>query len=69
MKKYRVSLARSYVVTIEAESEEKACKYAEFYIGNCCDASTFEERQKNKFSIVEIEPTINEAVDVEEAEE
>lgn len=27
MEKYRVSLARSYVVTIEAESEEKSCMF------------------------------------------
>lgn len=48
MRKYWVSLARSYVVTIEAENKEKACRYAGFYIEDCRDASTFEERRKNK---------------------
>lgn len=69
MKTYIVSLIRSYAVTIEAENEEKACRYAEFFIGDCYDLSTHEDKQNNKFSIIEIEPTINDAVDVEEYED
>lgn len=69
MKTYMVSLIRSYAVTIEAENEEKACRYAEFFIGDCHDLSTHEDKQNNKFSIIEIEPTINDAVDVEEYED
>lgn len=68
MKTYVVSLIRSYAVTIEAENEEKACRYAEFFIGDCRDLSTHEDKQNNKFSIIEIEPTINDAADVEEYE-
>lgn len=68
MKTYIVSLIRSYAVTIEAENEENACRYAEFFIGNCHDLSTYKDKQKNKFSITEIEPAFNEAVDVEEYE-
>ena len=66
MKTYKVSLSRSYIVTIKTENKEKACRYAEFYIGDCLDISTFEDKQKNKFSIEEIEPAINDAIDVEE---
>ena len=68
MKTYIVSLIRSYAVTIEAENEENACRHAEFFIGDCHDLSTYKDKQKNKFSITEIEPTFNEAVDVEEYE-
>ncbi|MBW7899702.1 hypothetical protein B188_10240 [Candidatus Brocadiaceae bacterium B188] len=69
MKTYLVSLVRSYAVTIEADNEEEACRCAEFFIGDCHDLSTHKDKQNNKFSIIEIEPTFNEAVDVEEAEE
>ena len=69
MKKYSVSLARSYIVTIEAEDKEKAKDYAEFFIGDCCDVSTFEDRQGHNFLIEEIEPAINDAIDVEEVKE
>jgi len=66
MKTYNVSLVRSYVVTIEAEDKEKAGDYAEFFIGDCYDISTSKDRQANNFLIEEIEPTINEAIDIEE---
>ena len=65
MKTYKVSLSRAYVVTIEAEDEENAKDYTEFFIGDCCDVSTFEDRKKHNFSIEEIDPTINDAIDVE----
>ena len=66
MKKYKVSLARSYIVTIEAKNKEKALRCAEFYIGDCYDISTFNDKQENNFLIEEIEPAINEAMDIEE---
>ena len=69
MKKYKVSLARSYIVTIEAKNKEKAKDYAEFFIGDCSDVSTIEDRQKHNFLIEEIEPAINDAMDVEEIKE
>ncbi len=69
MKKYKVALSRAYIVTIEAEDKEKACRYAEFYLGDCPDASTLKDRQENKFSIEEIEPAINDAIDVEEVKD
>ncbi len=69
MKTYIVGLVRSYAVTIEAENKEKACRHAEFFIGDCYDLSTDKDKQDNKFSIIEIEPTINDAVDVEDFKE
>lgn len=69
MKKYKVALSRAYIVTIEAENKEMARRCAEFYIGDCSDASTIKDQQKDKFSIIEIEPTINDAIDVEEVNE
>lgn len=69
MKTYNVALSRAYIVTIEAENEEKACRYAEYFLGDCSDLSTSKDRQEYKFSIKEIEPTINDAIDVEEVKE
>ena len=69
MKTYKVSLARSYIVEIKAETKEKACRYAEFYIGACFDISTFKDKKQRRFSIEEIEPAINDAMDVEEIKE
>ena len=69
IKTYKVSLTRSYVVTIKAEDEEKARDYAEFFIGDCSDVSTFEDKQKHNFLIEEIEATINDAIDIEEIKE
>jgi hypothetical protein len=69
MKKYKVALSRAYIVTIEAENRERARRYTEFYIGDCSDASTIKDQQKDKFSIIEIEPAINDAIDVEEVNE
>jgi hypothetical protein len=69
MKEYKVALSRAYIVTIEAENEEKACRYAEYFLGHCYDASDLKDKQEYKFSIKEIEPTINDAIDVEEVKE
>lgn len=69
MKKYKVSLSRSYIVTIEAENKEKARECSEFFIGDCYDISTNKDKKENKFLIEEIEPAINEALDVEEVKE
>ena len=69
MKTYLVSLVRSYGVIIKAKNKEKALRYAEFYIGDCHDLSTQNDREKDRFSIIEIEPTMNETLDVEEVEE
>ncbi len=69
MKTYKVSLARSYLVTIEAENKEKACRFAEFFLGDCQDHSAFDDRQKNKFSITKVELAFNEAMEADELKE
>ena len=69
MKKYKVSLARSYIVTIEAENREKARDFAEFFLGDCSDVSTFEDKKKHNFLIEDIELAINDAIDVKEVKE
>ncbi len=69
MKRYKVALSRAYIVTIDAENKEKACRYAEFFMGDCPDLSTLKDRQKYEFSIQEIEPAINDAIDVEEVKD
>ena len=38
MKNIHSKLIGSYAVTIEAENEENACRYAEFFIGDCHDS-------------------------------
>jgi len=66
MKKYEVMLGRSYVVTIYAEHEDQACKYAEFYLGDCPDLSKPKDQRDQKFKIEEIEMTFNEAFESKE---
>ena len=69
MKKYKVSLSRAYLVTIEAEDKEKAKDYAEFFIGDCYDISTFEDRKKHNFLIEEINTAINDSINIEEVKQ
>lgn len=66
MKKYRVVLSRGFLVSIEAESKEKAARFAEFYLGDCKDCSTKDERDSRKFSIGDVEMTVNDALEVVE---
>jgi hypothetical protein len=66
MKKYKVLLARSYIVTIYAEHENHARKYTEFYLGDCPDLSKLKDQRDRKFKIKEIEMTFNEAFESKE---
>ena len=66
MKTFRVSLARSYAVTIKAEDKISARELTEFYLGDCSDLSTTVDRNKWNFSVKNIEMTLNEALDTEE---
>ena len=66
MKTYRVVLTKSYVVTVNAKTKEKAKRFAEFYIGDIQDISTDENRKKLNFSIEEIDNRINESLEAEE---
>lgn len=66
MKKYEVLLTRSYMVTIQAENEDQALRYTEFYLGDCPDLSKPKDRREQKFKIKEIEMTFNEAFESKE---
>ena len=69
MKKYTVMLSRCYLVSVDAEDEEKAMRSAEFFLGNFEDDSTEEDRLKYNFRIGDIEMTVNDAIGVEEADD
>lgn len=66
MKKYEVLLMRSYMVTIQAENEDQALRYTEFYLGVCPDLSKPKDRREQKFKIKEVEMTFNEAFESKE---
>ena len=68
MKKYEVLLTRSYIVTIYSEDEEQACRFVEFYLGDCPDLSEQKDRKEKKFYIDDIEMTYNEAFELKEIE-
>lgn len=68
MKTFQVVLAKSYVVTVKASSEEKAKRVAEFYTGDILDISTARDRKQENFSILEIECGMNESFEAEEVE-
>lgn len=68
MKTYRVVLTKSYVVTVKAETKEKAKRLTEFYTGDIQPLSTLEDAKREKFSIEDIECTMNEAFDCQKIE-
>lgn len=59
-------MTKSYVITLNAETKEKAKRFAEFYTGDIQDISTVEHRRKSRFSIEEIDTRINESLEAEE---
>lgn len=69
MKTYQVVLTKSYVVTVNAETEEKAKRFTEFYTGDIQDISAKEDRKKLNFSIEEIDSRMNESLEAEEIKE
>ncbi len=66
MKTYQVILTKSYAVIVNAETKEKAKRFAEFYTGDIQDISTAGNRRKLNFSIEEIDSRINESLEAEE---
>lgn len=66
MKKFKVQLTRDYIVEILAENEMAAKEFTEQYVSGGTDESREATRLKNNFQIVNIKPTNNEAVFVEE---
>lgn len=66
MNTYKVSLHRDYKVSIDANSEEEAKQFAEFFIAGEKDFSTPKDREQHNFKIKEIEIVTNDAFEVEE---
>ena len=64
MNKFRVTLTRAYFVTIEAEDEDQARSYAEFYINDVKAVSAKQAAAEHQFLIQDIEPLMNEATEV-----
>ncbi len=63
MPTFDVSLVRSFIVTIEAESSEQAARLAELYTGYM-DESNAVDRKQFQFQIQEIEMTQNDAIEI-----
>ena len=61
-KTYKFDLTRVYDVTIEAESEDEARHYVEFFLGDPKDQSMKTQRKDYNFSIGKIEMLYNDAV-------
>ena len=66
MKNYQVILAKSYIITMEAENALKAIRLAEFYTGDIADISTNQDRERQNFKIKRIVCGINDGIEVEE---
>ena len=64
MKKYRIALTKSYLVTVRAKTQEDAMHIAEFYTGDINDISIDQDRKKYHFVIKQIEFTVNESIGV-----
>jgi len=64
MQVYRVTLIRSYMLTVMAESPGTARQVAEFYLGHS-DVSTPTERETLGFSIEDIQLAQNDSIEVE----
>lgn len=68
MKLFQVSLTKSYLVNINAENEDDAKRFAEFFTGDIIDISEGNNHLQYKFLIEEIQCVVNEAIGVEEIE-
>lgn len=69
MKTYKVALTRTYLVSIKTENKEQVKRLSEFYIGDCPDRSSIQDRLKKKFIIEDIEMIYNEAEEVLDVED
>ena len=54
-------LTKSYLVNINAENEEDAKRFADFFTGDIQDISDYNNRKEYKFEIEQIECKTNEA--------
>lgn len=63
MQAYRVTLVRSYIITVLSEGPSEAGRLAEFFMGHS-DVSTPVERETLGFSIEDIEMVENDSIEV-----
>jgi hypothetical protein len=66
MKLFEVILTKSYVVTINADTEHEALELAEFFTDDVKDISTENDRKNYRFSIQNIDCKVNEALSNEQ---
>jgi hypothetical protein len=66
MKTFEVVLTKSYIVKIQAEDENKAKEFSEFFTNDIQNVSSFQDEIDNNFKIEEIDCKINEAMEVKE---
>jgi len=64
MKTFEVVLTKSYIVKIQAEDENKAKEFSEFFTNDIQNVSSFQDEIDNNFKIEEIDCKINEAMEV-----
>ena len=62
MKTYNVDLTRVYRVVVKANTAKRARECAEFFLGDCPDRSTKQDRDMYNFSIEDIEMVWNDGV-------
>ncbi len=66
MKKYRVTLTRTYDIFISANNKEDAKFFVEYYLDDCKDISTKKDKFEKNFNMTMIKPTMNEATEITE---
>lgn len=64
MNDFQIALTRTYIVSIKAATADDAKMYTEYYLGDCKDLSTFDEKRQNKFFIDDIEMVDNRAEEI-----
>ena len=69
MKKFEIELTKVYKIIIEAENSYLAKEFSQFYTSDIIDLSSKQEREKNNFSIENIDCKINEVFEVIEIKE
>jgi hypothetical protein len=66
LKKYKVVLTKSYIVTIQAENEEKARFLTEYFTSDISDLSIEKDRENHNFCFEDIDCKTNETYEVNE---
>ena len=65
MPTYKIGLARTYLITVQAENPERAKRLSEMFIGES-DLSMPADRQEYKFAIDEIELVDNDVFECDD---